>query len=787
MAGSKQNRAKQGESPAAGKVSGINILKNYLTQRPIHRIIVYILFYAVLFFTMLSPFLSKSVKQYRTGDIADETVVNDKFFRMVNKNATENKKRDIRKKIAPVVDIDMGKQEHYVTVFQNIFSLLKRNYSDKITEKINQYLKSENISLLEKETVKQLCRYKFSTDIESLTIKFMISLLESGIFFGNPENLIRKQNTKINVRKIIKNEKGSTDITYLKKDISSILQYPFKTDVLLKRASEMFPKKNSDYLNVVVNMVSNVIKPNLTINQVMTEQNISQILSHTKPVYIILRKGEKIIERGQQINANDLIKLKYYRKYIKKKDFSVLNLIGIKIFLILFTILIIMFLNYTHKRELQNFRNFFLVYFFIIANIIIIHGIFKSVPQKFEIMISLLIPIGITSICLSILISNYMAMSVNFVLSFIFLVVLLLAEKNNFISFFIFLNAGGLSIFAVRNIKRRTTIFRAAIFISISNLILISAFTLIYKTSLKVWYQSALFGLANGITCSVVAIGIMPFFENVLKIPTSFKLMELADLNTPVLKDMLIDAPGTYHHSLMVANLAESAAEDIGVNALLTRVGAIYHDIGKIGNGKYFSENQLNEENPHDKLTPSLSASIIKSHVKNGVEKAIKLKLPHEIIDFIKQHHGTSTIRFFFEKARIVSEEDAENTSLDIENYRYDGPKPLTKETAIVMLADSVEAASKTLQKPSPIRIKQLITEIINTKFTQEELSQSGLTLNELRIIIEAFYKILAGVFHTRIEYPQNTAPIVNIFQEEANDIDENRDETGNNDTGIEK
>ena len=234
------------------------------------------------------------------------------------------------------------------------------------------------------------------------------------------------------------------------------------------------------------------------------------------------------------------------------------------------------------------FRNFILIYFFIIANAAILYVIFKSVPVSSDILISLLIPIGITSICLSILINSATAMSVNFVLTFVFLIGLLLTGRENFIAIFIFLCSGGIASYAVKNIKTRPTIFRSGLYIGISNIILISAYALIYELDAKLWTKNAAYSLLNGIVCSVVSIGIMPFFENVLKIPTSFKLMELTDLNVPVLKEMLIEAPGTYHHSLMVANLAEAAAEAIGSNALLARVGSIYHDLGKLENPNLF-------------------------------------------------------------------------------------------------------------------------------------------------------------------------------------------------------
>jgi putative nucleotidyltransferase with HDIG domain len=229
--------------------------------------------------------------------------------------------------------------------------------------------------------------------------------------------------------------------------------------------------------------------------------------------------------------------------------------------------------------------------------------------------------------------------------------------------------------------------------------------------------------------------------------------LELSDLNHPLLKELAIEAPGTYHHSILVGNLAESACDSIGANSLLARVGAYYHDVGKIPKASYYSENEMGAGSKHAKLTPSMSALIISKHVKEGVEMAKKYKLKGAILDFIAQHHGDSLISFFYQKA---IEKSKDGVVLKEEDFRYPGPKPQTKENAIVLLADAVEAASRTLDEPTPSSIENLVKKIINNKFIDGQMDECDLSLKDIHVIAESFARVLMGVFHTRPDYPES-------------------------------
>lgn len=259
--------------------------------------------------------------------------------------------------------------------------------------------------------------------------------------------------------------------------------------------------------------------------------------------------------------------------------------------------------------------------------------------------------------------------------------------------------------------------------------------------------------IGNGIICASIVAVTLPIFEFLFKVLTNISLLELADFNHPVLKRMIVEAPGTYHHSLMVGNLAEAAANCVGTNALMARVGAYYHDIGKIAKAEYFSENQAVSNSKHDKLQSTMSKMIILNHVKEGVELAQRFSLNPLLINFIAQHHGTSLTHYFYWRA--LEKLDSNNKTVEEEVFRYPGPKPQKREIAIVLLADSVEAATRTLEEPTPSRIEELVRKIINNKFIDGQLDECELTLKDLEKIAATFVKVLSAIYHSRIKYPE--------------------------------
>lgn len=317
----------------------------------------------------------------------------------------------------------------------------------------------------------------------------------------------------------------------------------------------------------------------------------------------------------------------------------------------------------------------------------------------------------------------------------------------------VLLIGGILGALFVWQARRRSRIISAGFFVGLAQAICVMTF--LAHLGLKApLYKFCAIPFFNGLISASLVAGLLPVFEYLFKVVTNISLLEMADFNHPLLKRLVLEAPGTYHHSLMVGNLSEVASEAVGANALLARVGAYYHDIGKLDKPEYFSENQDRFANKHDHLSASMSKLVIMDHVKNGVELAKKNRLTAAITDFIQQHHGTSLVYYFYRRAL---ETTGDSDAVKEEVFRYPGPRPSSKETAIVLLADSVEAACRALEEPTAERISDIVRKIINNKFIDGQLDDCDLTLKDLDKIATTFIHILGAFYHSRIDYPETS------------------------------
>ena len=307
---------------------------------------------------------------------------------------------------------------------------------------------------------------------------------------------------------------------------------------------------------------------------------------------------------------------------------------------------------------------------------------------------------------------------------------------------------------SVARCEQRSRLLKGGLLVGLTNLLLIFFQGMSTARFFEADVVYGLFmGFIGGIAAGIIVVGITQVVESIFGYTTDIKLLELANLDQPILKELLMSAPGTYHHSIIVGNLAEAGAKAISVNPLLARVSAYYHDIGKITKPQYFVENQMTRNNRHDKLTPSMSSLILVSHVKEGIETAKEHRLGNKIIDIIKQHHGTRLINFFYQRAK--EQEKPGGQEVDERDFRYLGPKPQTKEAGLVMLSDAVEAASRSLDDPTPARLQGLVQKIINDIFIDGQLDECELTLKDLNAIAKIFTIVLNAIHHQRIEYPE--------------------------------
>jgi cyclic-di-AMP phosphodiesterase PgpH len=357
------------------------------------------------------------------------------------------------------------------------------------------------------------------------------------------------------------------------------------------------------------------------------------------------------------------------------------------------------------------------------------------------------IPIGIIPMLCVLLFDN---LEVAYFLSLGTSLSLAVLSPDPFKAWFIFMTYCSCAIILVNKARKRSKVIQAGViagFLQLIALILLEGFWINQPERYSII-------LINGLVSGVVVLGVLPFFEYILQTVTNISLLELADFNHPILQRLVLEAPGTYHHSLIVGNLSDTACTAIGANGLLARIGAYYHDIGKLQKPEYFIENQDVKKNAHDALSPTMSKLIIMNHVKEGLELAKKHSLSPLLWDFIQQHHGNSLVYYFYRRALEGNIDDQEVSE---EGFRYPGPKPNTKETAIVLLADSVEAATRSLKDPAPDKIEEVVHKVINNKFIDGQLDECELTLKDIEKISSVFSKILSGIYHSRLNYPQET------------------------------
>ena len=345
-------------------------------------------------------------------------------------------------------------------------------------------------------------------------------------------------------------------------------------------------------------------------------------------------------------------------------------------------------------------------------------------------------------------------LQIAFIMSFVFSILVSLIVGGDFGMMLIFFIGSLAGVYSVRGSRTRGQLMIAGLIVSVTHLICLFLlhphFNLLFQNHFT--HQQFYPLIINGFIGVILVLGTLKVFESLFCVLTNYSLLELSDFNQPLLKRMVIEAPGTYHHSILVSNLSETAADAIGANALLTRVGGYYHDIGKMVKPEYFTENQLIGGNKHDNIEPTMSRLVILNHVKEGIELAKKNNLNQAIIDFIPQHHGTSIIHFFHQKAIEASEG---GKHIDESDFRYPGPKPQMRETAIVLLADSVEGAVRSLDEANPKKIEEMVKKIINNKFIDGQLDECNLTLKEIDKISSTFIRVLSAMYHGRIKYPE--------------------------------
>jgi hypothetical protein len=584
----------------------------------------------------------------------------------------------------------------------------------------------------------------FDQAIQKGVLNLVTSVMIQGVV-GNKDLLIAEKGKGIIKRDLNTKQEQVVQDVYQFLDMEQAREY-IRTDV---------DNLNMDKVSsrVVVNLAEQVIQPNLFFNKSETEERKRLARENVKPVFFQIKKGEMIIREGERVKEDQLAKHRALRN-LRKHHALPFIIIG----LILLSSLVLYLMRFYIKkfRPTLDSKQLQLLLVIMVATLAVtklfgfIAGVLSAAtPEISSQAYYYAIPFAVGALLVALVVDAQLG--VLFAVVVATFASLQLRYEFNF--FLIGLMGGIGAVYGVTQQQSRTAILRAGLLVSLINLAVIIPFNLIKNKlfTLDVFYE-CLGGVAGGLVVATIASAALPILEYLFKITTDIRLLELSNLNQPLLKQLALEAPGTYHHSIIVGSLAEAAAEAISANPLFARISAYYHDIGKINKAEYFIENHPDADGKHKKLSPNMSGLIIISHVKDGLEMATQHKLPPPISNVIQQHHGTSLMRFFYHKAKenqsplkIVNEHD----------YRYPGPKPQTKESGIIMLADAVEATSRSLTDPTPARLSSMVKRIINDIYHDGQLDECDLTLKNLNQIAESFMRILTSVFHTRIEYPE--------------------------------
>jgi len=526
------------------------------------------------------------------------------------------------------------------------------------------------------------------------------------------------------------------------------------------------PYLPQETLLAVSAVIKNYLRPNLSFNSDETLRRIDERLKEIKPVTGILKKGQTIIREGDTVTNDVIQKIAIMNKYAKTSHINfVLGLILIQI------IFVALLSFFTFSYEIFYFpdKKGILVVF----SLIMFFMIYVFFAENFEmagfskVSYILLMPIPFITMMISILYNIYLSLFVGLYIVFFALMIVGIDTQSVYLAF----SSAIMGTFINLHVDKRSDFFKGGLILGTINSIIIIALSLIENTPLKIAFTNSELAVASGILNSILALGIFPIYEHFFDITTKFKLLELSDLNADIFKKMLLNAPGTYNHSLVVSTLAEAACKEIDANYMLARVGAFYHDIGKIDDPGIYIENGISDIRAK-KMSPTEYSKLIISHVSKGVIMAKKHGLPESVIDFIKEHHGTSVMTFFYHQAL---ESASGNTSIPVNrsDFQYPGPQPHSKESAVVMLADSIEAASRSLKDPTKEKIEGMVRKIIYNKLNDGDLDDSGLSMVELKVVQNVFLSMLYGIFHTRIEYPDSER--IRDLEKEAKDADKDK------------
>jgi len=701
----------------------------------------------------------QNIPDYNIGDIADRDIVAPYNFTIEDQEATFQKQEDTRKIVPAVFDLDLTVNNRVEMELRNAFRDARQIISEESNLKVGQLSRAQKKRLSQRleellprfnqsNILDLFLNYSFAEDLENQLIFLIREAMKPPGVVLSRDVLFPHRQSGVILRNTITGQDENVDDGSIIRDLNQA------RDVLRQNEYQLTLVSPTEK-NLVISFLDSWIFPNVRYNQVETAALEKLAMDDVAPVLILFKRGRIVVRSGDEITSQTLEVLRQLETPVLTRN-RLAKFTGI-FFIVSFFLVGFWYYLTVYKKTLKKIRNKYLLFATVLVITLFFAKLIYALAGSLDIEIIqnpknfyFLAPVALGAMLLILLVD----IQISILYSLIFSVCIGLLTGD--LDVFIYSLAANLSaIYLVSNYRDRIALFKGGLLVGLVNtfmlisLALCSAEISIFSMDRIVQFSG---GFSSGILSAILASLFLPVLEYLFKITTDFRLLELSNLNKPILRRLAVEAPGTYHHSILVGTLAEAAAESIGANTLLARVGAYYHDIGKLKTPAYYVENQIYESNKHEKLSANMSSLILANHVKDGMAIAEQINLAEEVRDLILQHHGTRLMTYFYQKAKERADEKGQE--VDQMDFRYPGPKPQTKEAAILMIADQVEAASRTLQDPGPSQIRGLIRRLIQATIQDRQFDECNITMSELDQILRAFERVITGMHHHRIEYP---------------------------------
>jgi putative nucleotidyltransferase with HDIG domain len=692
---------------------------------------------------------------YEIGDIADEDIRVPRDIEYINEPETAVERKREAESVPLVFDKDASVLQKKLNVtnvlINHAVETLKQfppagnDFTFQVyamKSRMPRYLQFNDTILIE------VLRFKDHARLKKIISRILIYIYDDsqmGILDKPYDNPLKIYNNNVTVRTINLPE----TVDEVSRSLDTLKTLDEVKGSVPGICGSMAPHLQKQTIIAISGIVSGILEPNISFNTEESKRRIAEVVKKVPPVTSKLKKGMTIVREGDTVTQDVLKKIDIYNKQTATINIS--YIFGILLVQAVFFFIFGFFLMEFNKVFMPDKKSTIIIFSLIIM--FMVYTFFMSrieSPINPRLTFALLLPISFATMILSILYNRYLSIIAG--LYMIFFTTLI--SGSNISTAIISFSTALVGVFVNEKVERRTDFLRGGVIVGAINIFIIISVALIQEIPVISMSFLKILGIAfaSGVINSILVLGILPVYENIFGITTKFKLLELSDLNAEIFKEMLMKAPGTYNHSMLVSTISEAACKEIGANHLLARVGAYYHDIGKIADAGMYIENRVTDPRAK-RMSPLEYAQLIISHVDKGVELAKKNFLPESVIDFIRVHHGQTTMTFFYHQALEAAES---HEKINKSDFQYPGPRPHSKETAIVMLADSIEAAARSLQNPSYEKLGGLVQKIIFNKLNEGELESSDLSMTELRMIQETFLSLLKGIFHSRIEYPED-------------------------------